>query len=137
MFAWLKKHTAVGIAAGVIALCVAAAGIFSLAYGRRYKKENYSCEASFGEDCLALYLNPEPNLFFLPSAKQAEALTKGMTLQKAVALLGKPQNCYMEEGRTIFVWRVKGGEAKASFRADVNRGEFIGDSLFIEDVFIK
>ena len=101
------------------------------------KKENYSCEASLGEDCLALYLNPEPNLIFLPSAKQAEALTKGMTLQKAVALMGKPQNCYMEEGRTIFVWRVKSGEAKASFRADVNRGEFMGDSLFIEDVFIK
>lgn len=136
MFVWLKKHTAVGIAAGVLALCVAAAGIFSLAYGSRYRKENYSCEASIENDCLALYLNPEPNWFFLPGAKQAGQLEPGMTLQQAVALLGKPQSCSAEEGRTVFAWRLKRGKAEAAFRADVNRGEEIGTFLFIEDIQI-
>ena len=135
MRAHLKKPAV--IAAGILALCVTAAGIFILAYGSRYRKENYSCEAPRGEDYLALYLNSEPNLFFLPNAEQAKQLEKGMTLRQAIALLGKPQRCSMAEGRAVFVWQLKDGEVETAFRADVNRGEWTGDFLFAEDVFIK
>ena len=131
-------------AALLLALAVLASGVYTLAYAVRHSRYQADTAEAYHAsrradtaDSWEAYIEPDPNRLFLPAEKQAGQMKPGMTLQKAVALLGKPQNCYMEEGRTIFVWRMKSGEAKVSFRADVNRGEFMGDSLFIEDVFIK
>ena len=141
MLAWIKKHTAAAIAAGIISICVAATGIYSLVYGSHYKRENYSCNAVavVEEDILLRYLNPQPNLLFLPSQQQAEQLEKGMTLRQAIACLGKPQSGSMEEGRLMMVWKLRRGEVQGCFYADTNRTEstLMGDYLYMESFAVE
>ena len=75
-----------------------AADIFTLVYGSRYRKENYSCEALLGEACLVLYLNPESNPFFLPDTELAKQLTDGMTLRQGDSPAGQATALFYGRG---------------------------------------
>ena len=140
MSAWMKNHAAAIITAVVVIVCAAAAGVYSLVYGSQYQKENHSCDAAAvtEEDLLVRYLNPQPNLLFLPGERQTEQLEKGMTLRQTIACLGKPQSSCMEEGKLVMVWKLRRGEMQGCFYADTNRAEStLGDYLYLDSFVIK
>lgn len=127
----------------LLALAVLAAGIYNLSYAvshGRYQADNaeayHASRRAEEADSWEAYIEPDPNLLFLPGEKQAGQLKPGMTLRQVISLLGKPQR--REGSGTIrFVWTLLFGKEVYGMFLPQEEAESFGDSLILQEYAVK
>ena len=141
----MQKYIKIILSVIVAALSVLilASGIYNFGYSINERNRQEKNEQAYrisrsveAADSLDAYIEPRPNVLFLPSPKQAEQIKTGMTLQQVISLLGKPQQ---REGSGLIGLRWKllvGRELYVTFLPQEN-AENRGESLAVFDFTVK